>query len=77
MPDSLIDAAYESRARLAMIPLQDLLGLGDTGRMNSPGTVYGNWSWRFSWDEVDASIVARSHRRAELAGRLPPRGHAS
>jgi 4-alpha-glucanotransferase len=77
MPDSLIDAAYESRARLAMIPLQDLLGLGDTGRMNSPGTVYGNWSWRFSWDEVDASIVARSHRRAELAGRLPARGYAS
>mgnify|MGYP000971683086 CR=1 FL=1 len=34
------------RLKLAVVPLQDLLGLGDEARFNSPGTTTGNWSWR-------------------------------
>lgn len=69
MPDSLIEAAYASRARLAVIPLQDLLGLGAEARMNTPGTTLGNWKWRFDWAEVASGVAARSRARAERHGR--------
>lgn len=38
--------ALESPARLAVIAAQDIIGLGDEARMNSPGTEDGNWTWR-------------------------------
>jgi 4-alpha-glucanotransferase len=40
--------ALRSRAELAVVPLQDLLELGDEARFNTPGTAQGNWSWRLS-----------------------------
>ncbi len=42
----LIELAWRSRARWAVTPLQDVLGLGSEARMNKPGTTAGNWSWR-------------------------------
>jgi 4-alpha-glucanotransferase len=47
MPWALIRTALESTSVLAIIPMQDLLGLGNDARMNMPGTAEGNWSWRF------------------------------
>ncbi|MEY3928904.1 MAG: 4-alpha-glucanotransferase [Cyanobacteriota bacterium] len=44
----LLELALASRAELAVVPLQDLLCLGDEARFNSPGTTAGNWSWRLS-----------------------------
>ena len=49
----LVRLAIESRANMAMIPLQDLLGLGTTARMNTPGTAEGNWKWSFSWKDLN------------------------
>jgi len=47
---ALIRAACNSVARLAVFPLQDVLGLGSDQRMNLPGTLGpANWSWRFEW----------------------------
>jgi 4-alpha-glucanotransferase len=46
MPAALIRAALGSVAQLAVIPAQDVLGLGSTARINTPGTTSGNWSWR-------------------------------
>ena len=43
---SLIRMAYESRAAVAIVPAQDVLGLGSEARMNTPGRGEGNWSWR-------------------------------
>jgi 4-alpha-glucanotransferase len=43
---SLIELALNSPAVLSMIPAQDVLGLGSDARMNRPGRVHGNWSWR-------------------------------
>lgn len=43
---ALIKQAYMSRARLAVTPLQDVLGLGEEARMNRPGIAEGNWTWR-------------------------------
>jgi 4-alpha-glucanotransferase len=73
VPEFLIDAVYDSAAQLAIVPMQDLLALGADGRMNMPGTVEGNWSWRFGWDHVDPTLVALSRSRAERSGRLVPR----
>ncbi|XP_071914169.1 4-alpha-glucanotransferase, chloroplastic/amyloplastic [Coffea arabica] len=43
---ALIRAALSSVARTAIIPMQDILGLGSSARMNIPATQFGNWSWR-------------------------------
>jgi 4-alpha-glucanotransferase len=73
VPDFLIEAAYGSRAALAIVPMQDLMGLDSSARMNSPGTVLGNWRWRFGWDDVPASLPAICHGRAARTDRLPTR----
>jgi 4-alpha-glucanotransferase len=52
----MIQLALDSPANLAVIPMQDWLGLGDEARMNIPGTAVGNWRWRLErskWDLVD------------------------
>jgi 4-alpha-glucanotransferase len=55
MPWALVCAALASRARLAILPMQDVMGLGEGHRMNQPGTMGGgNWRWRFHWDQVSS-----------------------
>ena len=44
----LAELALASSADLAVVPLQDLLELGDGARFNTPGTSEGNWSWRLT-----------------------------
>lgn len=48
VPWTLIVLAFRSRARLAVVPMQDLLGLGSEARMNYPSRPAGNWAWRLS-----------------------------
>ncbi len=69
MPQALIRAALESPARLAVIPMQDLLGLGSEARMNVPGTENGNWSWRFDWSAIPADFAERFGALAAASGR--------
>jgi 4-alpha-glucanotransferase len=65
---SLIRLAYAAPSRLAMVQIQDGLGLGSEGRMNQPGTV-GAWRWRL--DRLPRADLARRLRAAtEAAGRL-------
>lgn len=66
---SLIEAAWSSRARLAVAPLQDVLGLGSDARMNRPGTAAGNWSWRLAGDELTSAAAARLRAVTEAAAR--------
>jgi 4-alpha-glucanotransferase len=72
MPGALVDVVYASPARLAMLPFQDLLGLGPEARMNTPGTTQGNWTWRFDWSQVPAGFAARWRALAAASGRLRP-----
>lgn len=44
--EKLIRVAYSSASALAIIPMQDVLGLDADARMNIPGTAEGNWTWR-------------------------------
>lgn len=71
MPWALIRCALASDARLAMLPMQDLLGLGQGDRMNTPGTATGNWQWRFSWNQLTDEIVQRLQQWIELYDRRP------
>jgi len=48
----LIRLAFASVSGLAIIPLQDVLGLGEIARMNRPGTVRGNWTWRLRRGQI-------------------------
>jgi len=52
MPNDLIELALASKALLAIVPMQDILQLNGQHRMNTPGTVTGNWHWRFGWQQL-------------------------
>jgi 4-alpha-glucanotransferase len=64
VPDFLIEAAYASNAALAIVPMQDLLARDSGARMNTPGTVVGNWRWRFAWEDVPQTLAATCRERA-------------
>lgn len=64
-----IRAALASVAVMAIIPLQDLLGLGTDARFNTPGTAGGNWTWRMPTSALDESLAARLRKITELYGR--------
>jgi 4-alpha-glucanotransferase len=70
VPEAVVEAAYASRAQLAIVPLQDLLGQGSEARMNTPGTTVGNWRWRFEWRDVPARLTRRCRERAARHSRL-------
>lgn len=53
MPDTLIQIALSVDARMVILPMQDILKLDGKHRMNTPGTIEGNWRWRFSWQAVE------------------------
>ncbi|MGH8550368.1 MAG: 4-alpha-glucanotransferase [Methylococcales bacterium] len=55
----LMRCALSSVARLAVLPMQDVLDLGIGHRMNRPGTLEGNWQWRFSWSQLSDEKIAR------------------
>lgn len=55
----MIRAILASIADLAIIPLQDVLGLGTEARMNLPGTSKGNWRWRFQPDALTLEFARR------------------
>ncbi|MCU7491160.1 MAG: 4-alpha-glucanotransferase [Ignavibacteria bacterium] len=54
---ALIKAAYASVADMVVIPMQDILNLGSEARMNYPGRLGGNWTWRFTWDQVPYEVA--------------------
>ena len=58
-PEALVRAACASVAALAVVPLQDLLGLGAEARLNTPGTVQGNWSWKMPQGALTHELAQR------------------
>lgn len=69
MPWPLIRAALASVARLAILPMQDILELGSEHRMNMPGTTANNWTWQFDWEQVPADLPGRLRQLIQLYGR--------
>jgi 4-alpha-glucanotransferase len=69
MPGALVRAACASVSTLAILPLQDLLGLGSEGRFNTPGTAQGNWGWKLAAQALGAPLAQRCAAMNELYGR--------
>ncbi len=68
---AFIRAAQNSVADLALIPLQDVLGLGSDARMNTPSLDGGNWRWRLAPCQFTAELIAKLAHLAEVTDRLP------
>ena len=65
----LIRLAMMSGARTAIIPIQDLLGLGEESRINRPGTESGNWRWRVLPGQISDELAGRMREMAIISGR--------
>ena len=68
---TLLRTASASVANLALFPMQDVLRLDGSQRMNTPGTAQGNWAWRFTWEQVQPTHAAGLVRLGQLYNRLP------
>lgn len=66
----LVRLAFRSPARLAVVPMQDFLGLGSEARMNVPGSTMDNWRWRLDPEALTAAF------RAEVAALVQEHGRA-
>ncbi len=69
----LIRLAMMSVAEMAIIPMQDILGLGEKARMNLPGTQKGNWEWRLKSEQLSQALIKKLTDITKIYGR----GHQS
>jgi 4-alpha-glucanotransferase len=65
----LVRLALLSPARTAILPMQDVLGLDGSARMNVPASENGNWGWRMGAGAATPEAAAALRRKAELFGR--------
>ena len=65
----MIRAVLASVANVAVVPMQDVLGLGTEARMNLPGTVSGNWKWRYRPGALTADLSTRLRTLVSLYDR--------
>ena len=66
-----IRAAWASVASVAVAPLQDVLGLDSSARMNTPASAEGNWAWRFEKGALTDQLRERLRDLTKTYGRLP------
>ena len=65
-----IALALKSVAKYAIFPLQDVMRMDSDARMNTPGTMEGNWIWRYSKDQLKMDDAKNLRIMTELYGRL-------
>jgi 4-alpha-glucanotransferase len=70
MPWPLINTALSSVCPTAILPMQDLLGLDGSHRMNTPGTTEGNWGWHFEWEWLSPYLIQKLRRLNEIYARI-------
>jgi len=70
----LIRAVFASVANLALVPMQDVLGLGTEARMNLPNSTSGNWLWRFNENALTNEIATALRDLSDLYGRVAEDG---
>lgn len=68
---AVIKAAYSSVADIVVIPMQDVLNLGTEARMNFPSKLGGNWTWRFTWNQINEDLIKTYKRMTEMYDRPP------
>jgi 4-alpha-glucanotransferase len=65
----LMRAALRSVAKIAILPMQDVLNLGAAARMNLPAGNGGNWQWRMRPGQLDARLAGRLRKLTQIYGR--------
>ncbi|MBK5257034.1 MAG: 4-alpha-glucanotransferase, partial [Vicinamibacteria bacterium] len=65
----LIRLAFMNAANTAIVPLQDIMGLGSSARMNMPGTAQGNWEWRYDEGDLTDGALERLADLTDIYGR--------
>jgi 4-alpha-glucanotransferase len=68
---SFIELLYGIKSHMVIIPLQDVICLGEEGRMNTPGTVGNNWCWRFENGDVTRKQEERLIELVEKKLQIP------
>jgi len=66
---SMMQSVLTSVANIAIIPMQDVLGLGSKARMNLPGTPKGNWRWRLQKEHLKETVLRRLRDLTKVSGR--------
>ena len=66
----MMRGAWASVGDLAIVPMQDIIGVGTEGRMNTPSTLGGNWEWRATADQIDNKLAKRLYKYMEMYGRV-------
>jgi 4-alpha-glucanotransferase len=67
----LVRLVMTSVADLAVIPMQDILGLGGEARMNRPAVPHGNWEWRILSSQMTPALADSLAAATEICGRAP------
>lgn len=70
IPDAMIRAAMSSVAHTAIIPVQDWLGIGSEGRINTPATLGNNWHWRMPQGLLTEELAAKIYDLTYNYGRI-------
>jgi len=66
---SFVRAALTSVANLAVIPVQDILGLDSSARMNVPSETHGSWTWRLAAEALTGDLAAKLAQLVEISDR--------
>ena len=66
----IISLVMRSRARFAIIPIQDFMELGDDARINTPSTLGGNWMWRATKAQISPELATKIKKMTQRYGRL-------
>ena len=66
----MMRAAWSSVADMAIVPMQDILGLGSEARINTPSTLGNNWKWRAPPEQIDAKVAKKLYHDMQMYGRV-------
>lgn len=66
----MMRAAWSSVADMAIVPIQDLIGLGSEARINTPSTLGDNWKWRATADQITNALAKKLYKYMEMYGRV-------
>jgi 4-alpha-glucanotransferase len=67
----MMRAAWSSVADLAIVPMQDIIGLGSEARINIPSTLGNNWKWRATEDQINNALAKKVYKYVKMYGRVP------
>ncbi len=69
LPEAFMRGLYGSVADIAILQMQDILGLSNTARMNIPSTIGSNWQWRLCQGQFTEEIANKMKQLAHIYGR--------